>query len=157
MIEEDLSLGRCVGLDFVSHHELYCRPFGTACPDRQQRPNPQRTGGRVLSFTLAKELHVLDALFKPADGEPPFTPLDTAYNGLERALSSQVNFGGPTSEDAACEEIVRGALAIYGLDQVEQAKKLVAHLSAKEHLIMALTSIIRTHFGDPQWTSSDFD
>jgi len=65
MIEEDLSLGRCIGLDFVSHHELYCRPFGTACPDRQQRPNPQRTGGRVLSFTLANELHIIDALFKP--------------------------------------------------------------------------------------------
>ena len=55
MIEEDLSLGRCIGLDFVMHHESYCRPFGSACEDRQHRPTPQRTGGRLLSFTLAKQ------------------------------------------------------------------------------------------------------
>jgi hypothetical protein len=153
MIEEDLSLGRCIGLDFVSHHELYCRPFGTSCADRKH--TPQRTGGRFLSFILAKELHLIDALIKPADGEPPFTPLDTAYDGLDRGLSTQVKFGGSIIEDASCQEIVRGALALYGLDQLDQAKKLLAHLAAKEHLTKALTSIIQTHFGDPNWTPTE--
>ena len=110
----------------------------------------------MLSFTLAKEIHLIDDLFKSAGGTPPFTPLDMAYDGLQRVLSSQVNFGGSIVEDASCQEIVRGALALYGLDQVDQAKKLMAHLAAKDHLTEALIAIIRTHFGDPGWAPSDF-
>src|SRR6266436_2563267 len=38
MIEDDLSLDRCTGLDFVLHNQQYCRPFGNGCEDRKKQP-----------------------------------------------------------------------------------------------------------------------
>ena len=38
MIEDDLSLDRCIGLDFVQHHAGICRPFGGKCEERQKQP-----------------------------------------------------------------------------------------------------------------------
>src|SRR5207253_2652519 len=48
MIEDDLPLSRCTGLGFVSHHPVFCRPFGNGCKDRQSQPTTQQTGGRLL-------------------------------------------------------------------------------------------------------------
>jgi len=66
-------------------------------------------------------------------------------------LSSNVKFAGTVSEDTQCQEIARGALALYGLDQAEQAKKLLALLTSKDHFSNALIAIIRAHFGDGSW------
>jgi len=148
MVEEDLSLDRCNGLRFVTHHEQYCRPFGTACEDRQKQPTPQRTGGRMLAFILGVGLHSLDQHL--TSGAQPFTELETAYSGLEANLPG-VKFAGPLNSDQDCEDVVRGSLALYGMDQVDQARRLLVKLSSREHFRNALRAIIRTHFGNPNW------
>jgi hypothetical protein len=53
MIEEDLPLDRCIGLNLVQHHEQYCRPYRNACEDRKNQPTAQRTGGKMLSFVCS--------------------------------------------------------------------------------------------------------
>lgn len=151
MIEDDLSLDRCTGLDFVKHHEIYCRPYGLNCEDRKNQPTSQRTGGRILSFVLGNAQHVLDTLLKPADGMQPYTELDTAYDGLETQLTTKVKFGGGVSSESNCQHVVRGALALYGSDQLDRAKNLLGLISSEENFTKALTEIVRTHFNDPAW------
>jgi hypothetical protein len=151
MIEDDLSLNRCTGLDFVPHHQVYCRPFGNVCGDRQNQPTPELTGGRMLSFILSNGLHALDKHLQPPQATRPFSALDTAYQGLEVSLPAQVKFGGAISAEGECQDVVRGSLALYGADQVDEARKLLALISSKDNFTMALKAIVRTHFGDPKW------
>jgi hypothetical protein len=155
MIENDLSLERCTGLKFVTHHEQYCRPFGNGCEDRKEQPSPPRTGGQMLSFVLGHDLHVLDEHFKPPGANDPFTGLNTSYDGLAHSLPAQVKFAGPISADGRCQDIVRGSLALYGMDQVDQARKLLALISSQDNFTRALKAIVRAHFGDPNWESDD--
>ena len=136
MIEDDLSLDRCNGLNFVTHHQQYCRPFGIACPDRENQPTPARTGGRILSYILGNELNILDTRLKPPGVDT--TMLDVGYEDLEDFLPKQVNFAGAASADAECQTIVRGSLALYNEDQTGQARNLLAMVSSKDNFTKAL-------------------
>jgi hypothetical protein len=154
MIEDDLPLDRCTGLDFVQHHQQYCRPFGNDCEDRQNQPDVRRTGGRMLSFILGHGLHVLDQHLKSPDVPAWATELDTGYRGLALNLPGQVKFAGSISADSPCQDVVRGSLALYGMDQVNQARKLLDLISSGDKFIKALRAIVREHFGDPDWKPS---
>jgi hypothetical protein len=151
MIEDDLSLNQCAGLDFVQHHAQYCQPLGDGCEDRQNRPPPPRTGGRMLAFVLGHGLHVLDNHLKPPGAKLSWTKLDISYEGLKVRLLAQVKFAGPISADGQCQDVVRGSLALYGLDQVDQARRLLALISSKDNFTTALKAIVRAHFDDPDW------
>jgi hypothetical protein len=155
MIEADLSLDRCIGLHFVMHNGKYCRPFGSECQDLKKKPSPQRTGGKLLSFVLGYGQHILDEQFKSKEAYESRTRLDTAYGGLENSLSSGLEFAGTISADDTCRNIVRGSLALYGGDQVNQARDLLALISSKDSFTNALKAIIRVHFGDPAWEPND--
>jgi hypothetical protein len=154
MIEDDLSLDRCTGLGFVEHHKDYCRPFGSACEDRQHQPTIHETGGRWLSFVLGHGLHFLDKHL--TEGTRPYTNLDRGYRGLETDLPVQVKFTGPIKADGDCRNIVRGSLALYGMDQVVQARNLLALISSEDNFTEALTAIIRAHFRDSTWQPFEF-
>jgi hypothetical protein len=152
MIEEDLHLDRCTGVDFVTHNSVYCSAYGDACPDRQNPPTIQRTGGRMMSFVLGNGHHVLDKHLKPAGKSPSL--LDVGYRGLEVFLPAQVNFTNTVTADAACQDVVRGALALFGNQQVDAAKKLLGLIS-RDNYIKALKAIVRAHFSDPKWEPGD--
>jgi hypothetical protein len=109
----------------------------------------------MLSFVLANGLHVLDKHLKPPEANQP-TNLDTGYDGLEPALRAQVQFAVNISADGDCQNVVRGALALYGMDQVNQARKLLAVISSKGNFTKALITIIREHFSDPKWDPCPF-
>ena len=156
MIEDDLPLDRYTGVDFVLHNAQNCRPFRDACEDRQRQPTPQRTGGRILSFILGNRLHVLDKLLKPTGNHPPFTGLDIAYSGLEFFLPAQVKFAGALSKDEECQNVTRGALALYGSDQIETARELLSLIASKERFDNALKMIVREHFNDAVWRPNAF-
>jgi hypothetical protein len=152
MIEDDLSLDRCTGLDFVRHNADICGPFGSECEDRQKQPSPWRTGGRILSFILGNNLHVLDKHLKPPGAN--LTWLDSAYDNLEDLLSQNVSFAGPI-RGSKCEDVVRGSLALHGAGQVDQAQKLLAVISSEDNFIKALKAIVRGHFDDPTWDRTE--
>src|SRR5262249_37023799 len=150
MIEDDLSLERCIGIEFVLHNKDWCRPYGPSCDDRLGQPTVSYTGGRVLSFVLGSGLHVIDRHLKPPDNNS-FMRLNVADGGLERALSEEINFTNVVRSDGNCQTIVRGALALYGLDQADEARALVALMPSKDKFTNALKAIIRQHFGDAGW------
>jgi len=62
-----------------------------------------------------------------------------------------VNFSGGARIESTCHSIVRGALALYGLDQAEKALALVALIASKDNFTSALKAIVRQHFGDAGW------
>jgi hypothetical protein len=155
MIEDDLLLNRSTGLNFVTHHPDYCRPFREGCKDRQKQPTPQLTGGRILSFVLGNGLHVLDKQVKSSAADEP-SNLDIAYEGLAKSLSSQVQFISAISADDASQDVVRGSLALYGGDQVDQARRPLALTSSKDDFTKALKAIIGEHFGEPRWEPKNF-
>jgi hypothetical protein len=134
----------------------YCRPFKDACIDRKSQPTPFHTGGRMLSFVLGHGLHTLDRQLKPEGSKQVFTDLEVGYDGLNEFLPQRVQFGGAISADDACEDIVRGSLALYGMDEVAQARRLLALIPSKDHYTKALKWIIRSHFGDPEWEPHNF-
>ena len=144
MIEEDLSLDRCTGLSFVTHHGQYCRPFGGECEDRKNQPTLQRTGGRMLSFILGVGLDSLDR--RLWSGTKPYRPIDIAYEGLKANLPAEIDFAGSLRTDRDCKDVVQGSLALYGMDQDTQARALLNKLSSKDYFIKALGSIASTHF-----------
>jgi len=154
MIDDDLTLDRCTGIDFIIHNSNICSSFGNQCADRMQQPSPQRTGGRILSFVLGCSSHKLDGHFRPEGATPGFAPLDIAYSGLQFFLPSQVKFSGTMNADAECENILMGALALYGNDQAPTAKKLLASIASRQKFDGALKSIVRQHFSDPDWEPS---
>jgi hypothetical protein len=155
MIEDDLSLGLCTGLNFVNHHRQYCQASGPQCEDMRTQPSPQRTGGRMLSFVLGNGLHILDKHFNPSNTTSE-TPLEIGYDGVAAQLPANVNFDGVISADDQCRDVVSGSLALYGADQVDQARKLLALISSQDNFLNALKAIIREHFNDPDWEPSAF-
>lgn len=50
MLEADIPLDDCIGLDFIQHHSTICRPYRSACTDRSSPPPaPGRPSPRVLA------------------------------------------------------------------------------------------------------------
>jgi hypothetical protein len=110
----------------------------------------------MLSFVLGNGLHVLDKHLKTSGANDPFMGLNIGYQGLEASLPSQVKFGGAITADGACQDVARGALALYGADQVDQAQKLLALISSKDNFAKALKVIVREHFADANWEPNYF-
>src|SRR6266516_3056673 len=54
--------------------------------------------------------------------------------------------GGALNRDDSCDRITRGALALYGMDQVAKAKELLSLISKKERFEISLRRVIRIHF-----------
>jgi hypothetical protein len=76
---------------------------------------------------------------------------DRAYRGLRQALSSS-KFGGALELNESCDKVARGALALYGMDQIERAKALLSVIMKVGYFESALRRVVRAHFRTPTWT-----
>jgi hypothetical protein len=153
MIADDLLLREATGLDFVRHHGQYCRSFPATCVDRHQNPGPDETGGRILAYILAHELGILDKHLKPTTPSGRNLLIDRAYAGLHTALTKDADFEGNLTRSSSCEKVVIGALALYGMDQMDSALYLLTLLKSAEGFDKALAEIVRQHFGIAGWTA----
>lgn len=152
MIEEDLSLDRSIELDFISHHHTYCNLNGGACEELRRQPRPQKTAASMLAHTLARNDHSIDRLWKPAGVRAVFTPLETGYSGLLTELGGRkTDFGGALRRPESCGEALMGALSLYSLNRIPEARKLLSLVSSFEHLERALLKVVRRHFKDSRW------
>jgi hypothetical protein len=153
MIDDDLLLRKATGFDFISHHGRFCRTFGS--PRTECKQDPSETGGRILAFILANELRVLNSQFKPT-AEKRNHLLDTAFVGLRSALSDATEYDGSLVRQSSCEKAVTGALALYGMDQLDSALHLLTLLKSADGFDKALLEIVRQHFGLADWTPPPF-
>jgi hypothetical protein len=77
--------------------------------------------------------------------------LTTAYSGLHERLTFRTQFGGALTRPDSCGIAVRGALALYAIDQPDEAKKLLAMIKSGDHFDRALAKAVRRHFNAPRW------
>ena len=151
MIDDDLYLREATGLNFVSHNEKLCSIYGEACEERSENPSWDKTGGRILAYLLAHEIHNLNKHLTPETGKRNQL-LDTAFSGLHAALS-EADFGGALHLPASCDKVVTGALALYGMDQSSSTGELLTLLKSADGFNKALVAKIQHHFGVPDWAA----
>jgi hypothetical protein len=154
MIDEDLWLREGNGLDFIDHNPQICRTYRSLHADCKQKP--PETGGRILAYILAHNVHDLDAHLKPKGSQRNHL-LDMAFLGLRTALAQDLKFGGgPLNFAGSCERAVTGALALYGMDQLARARHLLTLISTVYGFEAALLEVVRQHFSAPEWMPPPF-
>lgn len=154
MLDEDITLDRCVEINFVKHHHSLCNLLGGSCPDISQQPLPEFTASRMLAHTLANDIHHIDDLWKPHGVKSVFAPLEMAHTGIWRRLVtfSSGLFAGTVRQPNECRFIALGGLALYSAGRLEEARRLIEMIAEEKHYEDALTEIIRRHFNDPSWS-----
>lgn len=154
MIDENIDLGRCIDLQFITHNQDICRLHKGACNEKAL--SVHRVGGRVLAFLIGNDLHVVDHVLKrPScfDGKRPLSEaVDTAVSGLLSELASEKDrLGGAIRSKASRGAVMRGALALFGADQKTAAIELVSLFATKDIFRKALEETINEHFGMTGW------
>ncbi|MBR0780758.1 hypothetical protein [Bradyrhizobium iriomotense] len=148
MIADDLTIPETTGIAFVHHNQKYCRTK-TVCNEQITNPTPQRTAGKLLAYILAHGVHDLDKHLQP-DAGGRNSSLDMGSAWLYLVFDHLEYVGSITAEDA-CDNILKGALALFGVDKVEDGKKLLTLMADKERATAALARSIRNHFDSPGW------
>jgi hypothetical protein len=139
MLEEDLSLDRCKKLEFEKHHPKYCSLNGSACEDVKRPLHPNESAARMLAHVLSQGHHEIDELWKPPEVLKIFTGLWMGYRGLVSDLANEeTEFGGVLRRPESTQNAVRGALALYSLNQIDEARCLLSLIHSKDHFERAL-------------------
>jgi hypothetical protein len=152
MVADDFPISDTVGVDFVHHHQKYCRTKSWSCIEQTTNPSPQTTSGKLLAYILAHGVHDLDVHLKPGAGGRNVV-LDMASGWLKLVLS-YVEYTGALKENEECDSIIKGALALFGIDKVDDGKRLVGLIAGSAEAHVALARLIRSHFDTPTWDFS---
>lgn len=149
MLESDLSLKQAKSLSFVEHGG--CRE-SRACTEQE---TPKHTAAaQTLAFLLGNSIHCVDHLLlneKGLNGDA-----DSYINYLWSALGRKTDrFGGALKKAKSTEDVLLGALALYGSGQHAAAIETVKTINSQDIFTDALTEIIRRHFELPDWQMSD--
>jgi hypothetical protein len=152
MIADDLPVAETTGIDFVRHHQQYCRTYSN-CSEKNADPQPQTTGGKLLAYVLAHGVHDLDKHMQPdANGRNSVLDLASAWLWL---VFEYAKFSGSLKNDPECDSIIKGALALFGVDKVDDGKNLLSLAAGKVEAQAALARLIQVHFNVPTWKISD--
>lgn len=155
MIEDDLPLRRCRSISFIRHRRDICRLHGSSCGVRTA--SEFVTGGRVMAFLLGSGVHCLDHAFRrPASMRsrlPLLDCVDVGIKGITDALRNERSrFVGGIRRADSSRAVLRGALAHYGADRLDEARELVAQLASAQVFDAALEGMVNEHFGVEGWT-----
>ncbi len=151
IIDDDLMLSDCSGIEFVAHNHSYCRTNGSNCKERSAPTF--KSGGRLLAYIIGHGLHDLDEHLKPTNDDPDkrHDLLDTALSGLWLAMTGKTTFNGSTKDPKDCQNVARGALALYGMDRIQAARDLLSLIQTERDFRKALKLLVRHHFGLASW------
>ncbi|WP_249144894.1 hypothetical protein [Bradyrhizobium sp. AUGA SZCCT0274] len=149
MAADDFAISECVGIDFVHHHHKYCRTRSWGCIEQTINPSPQATSGKLLAYILAHGVQDLDKHLAPVAGGRNRV-LDMASLWLRTVLDN-IKYVGPLKSDAECDSLIRGAFALFGVDKIDDAKKLLALIAGSSEAQEAFARLIRVHFKTPSW------
>lgn len=154
MVDCDLDLSDCINFKGIAHKRDGCRIYGWNCAEREILHFI--SGGRMLAFLISNGKHAVDPALRAA---PPGSSkllsydFDNGVSGIWFALveSKKARFGGGIRKLEESKAIVMGALALYGADQPDEARNLVALLKDEAIFQAALESIVDDHFGISGW------
>ena len=149
MLEDDVFLRDCTNISTISHHRDSCALNGQGC--RYKGTNQYEMAGRVLAFLLSSNLHTVDHAFfeNKQDGTmAPTFETRSEVMGIWGALGgrSGEHFCDGLKNPASGQSVLRGALALYGAEQVQAARDLISLLPSQEVFREALIEIIKEHF-----------
>lgn len=149
MVADDFAISETVGIDFVHHHQKYCRTKSWGCIEQTANPSPQATSGKLLAYILAHGVQDLDKHLAPdAGGRNEI--LDMASTWLWTVLDN-VKYVGPLNSDGECDSLVKGAFALFGVDKIDDGKQLLALIASSGEAHAALARLVRRHFDTPSW------
>jgi hypothetical protein len=155
MIEDDLPLRRCKRVSFIRHRRDICRLHGPSCADRTA--SASETGGRFLAYMFGNGLHGLDHAFRRHASMRSRLPLtdavDVGIDGIHDVLRDDPSlFVGGIRRLRNSRAVVLGALALYGADREEEARRSISLLASADVFDDALVAIVNDHFGVSGWT-----
>ena len=157
MLEGDIPLRKCISLSFVRHYPNFCRMDKFTC--KYKDDTPQRTAGRVLAFILSSTINRSNRGLLREKQEETVRLNVEAENGVAgiwRALGSrEKNFFGVIRKAKSRRAVLLGALALYGAEQDQAAKELVALLYSRDVFEEALVEIIRKKLCVPDYKLED--
>jgi hypothetical protein len=145
---DDFLISEIAGINFVHHHQKYCRTKSN-CIEQNTNPAPQATSGKLLAYILAHRVHDLDKHLEP-DAVGRNKVLDQASSWLWLVLSNG-KYDGALKETKDCDSIIQGALALFGVDKVDDGKRLLGLIIGSTEAHAALARLIRNHFNAPTW------
>lgn len=149
MVADDFAISETVGIDFVLHHQKYCRTRSWGCIEQTTNPSPQATSGKLLAYILAHGVRYLDKHLAPDVGGRNRI-LDMASAWLWTVLDN-IKYVGPLKSDEECDSLLKGAFALFGVDKTDDGKELLALIAGNAEALAALARLIRSHFGAPTW------
>jgi hypothetical protein len=149
MIADDFPISEVAGIDFVHHHQTYCRTYKSKCIERDSNPSPQTTSGKLLAHILAHGVHDLDNhLTPPAGGRNPILDMATGWIWI---VLAHVAYSGTCKTDDECDRVMKGAMALFGLNKVDDGKRLLGLIAGSPEAHAALLRLVRSHFDLANW------
>ena len=149
MLEADIPIRKCTKLSFVEHYSDHCRTTGTSC--EYQQDSPQETAARMLAFLLSSSINrkVRDLLRENRNGTKRLTRgAKMGINGICLALGFDADsFVGRIRTVKTRQAVLLGALALYGAEQDQDARALVALLNSQDVFEKALGEAICKKLG----------
>ena len=148
MLEADISLKKCTAVKFVSHHPAVCRMHRGACKYRDS--SQETTAGILLAFILGFGIRSTNsALIEKNDDQSTALTheAEQGIRGLWRTLAAKRKyFSGPISTEQSAETILVGALALYGMERLDEAKELISQFKSQDVFSEALVDLVKVHF-----------
>lgn len=144
MIDDDLALSACTGVQFVQHHPELCNIGRSHCTELGK--SGHHSSARVMAYVLNTERNTADHTFVE-NGRLTFSA-EGAFSTIGMRLGAMSNtLGGPIRNRKSAKEVVRGALAQLALGRPKEGKALVGLLSSDRLFWEILQDICQEHFG----------
>lgn len=151
MLEEDLSLEKAKGVDFVDHHSKFCNVAGAKCPCCGLRRD--KAGGIFLARIIGQRLD--PSKLKWVDNGIPQPVLERAFYQIRRDfehLSKGLAFRGRIRQaDSATLPISRAILGAYAGGNAEELATLMGLMLSTEHVTKSCAKAISGAFGLSSW------
>ncbi|MFC3695563.1 hypothetical protein ACFOWB_25355 [Chenggangzhangella methanolivorans] len=149
MIDDDIALSHCTGIDLVTHHPQQCNERNPNCPER--RNGEHDTGARLVAALLGRELTNANHCLKSDEPESIGLTVQGALGLLSLKLRPKDGEKGVISDIDHAQAIVTAAFNQYGSDHIESAKTLCRTLQDGALFDEAMKRIVRRHFHLPHF------
>jgi hypothetical protein len=130
MLDRNVSLSLCHGVQFINHHPDVCPVHGSSCKDRKRAADS--TGAQVLAFVLGRRLQNVVHCFLRTNQHEKVKLGFTVREALEH-LFDDLKTGDPNGIIKSAERsqtLLRGAFLLYGSGQSDDARDLADMLSS---------------------------
>ncbi|WGD54160.1 hypothetical protein QA641_09840 [Bradyrhizobium sp. CB1650] len=64
---------------------------------------------------------------------------------------NHLEYTGSVKDDDECDSALKGALALFGVDKIDDGKKLLGLMTGSAQAHAALARLIRIHFNSSTW------